>query len=135
MDREEKIEMMLKLVTQYIKDWLHLLCNTDELLDLFANEYLDVKCLWISIAGFQSYLKSAGRGRDITAEQLQDCVNRRDDRQLKALLEELLLIPIDGETLRTIKQKSMVKLVQGCNKYSGLGVIQFSKDGLTFMAN
>lgn len=132
MDRDEKIEMILKLAFQHVKDWLHLLCNTDELLDLFANEYLDMKCLWLSIAGFQVHLRSLGRGTDITAERLQDCINRKDDRQLKMLLEELLLIPVDGETLRTVKQKNMIKLVQKCNKYPELGIIKFSESGLTF---
>jgi len=131
MCRQDKIETILKINTGYIRECLNLLCNTDELIDLFTEKFLDTKDLWFSIGSFQTYLKSTGRGRGITAEQLQDSVNRKDYAQLKELVEELLLAPIDRETLEILKLRNLRKFWDKCKQYSDIGILEFTDDRLT----
>lgn len=52
-------------------------------------------------------LKFISRGQDITIGQLQESIKARDKTELKALLEELLLIPVDNkEIMKVLKIKS-----------------------------
>ena len=128
MNRQDVIETILEINTRHIRECLNLLCNTDELIDIFTEDFLDTKDLWFSIASFQTYLRTTGRGQSITAEQLQDCVNKKDYTQLKELVQELLLIPIDNETLDVIKTKNMRKFWDECKEYSGLNILEFTGD-------
>jgi len=131
MCRQDKIETILEINTGHIRECLNLLCNTDELMDVFTENFLDTKDLWFSIARFQTYLKSTGRGQGITAEELQDCINRKDYKQLKELIQELLLIPIDKETLDTLKTKNMRKFWDKCKEYSNISILEFKGNYLT----
>ena len=128
MYRQDKIETILENNTRYIRECMNLLCNTDELIDLFIERFLDTKDLWFSIGSFQTYLKSTGRGQDITAEQLQDCANRKDYTQLKELVQELLLAPIDEATLEILKVRGMTKFWYKCKQYANVGILEFTDD-------
>lgn len=95
-NRPKTIQSILKTNTNYLKRWLNILCNTKEYYRIFIGSFLDNTDLESSIFEFQAYLKYIGRGQDISIDQIKNSIDKRDNKQLKILLEELLLIPIDN---------------------------------------
>lgn len=98
------VRSILYTNTRYLKRWLNVLCNTQEYFDAFVNNFLEVTDLESSMFEFQEYLKHTGRGQDITIQQIKDGIKRRDGKQLKGLLEELLLIPVDNTEITQVLQ-------------------------------
>ncbi len=93
-NRPKTIQSILKTNTHYLNRWLNILCNTEEYYRIFIDS---------SIFEFQAYLKHIGRGQDISIDQIKNNIDKRDNKQLKILLEELLLIPVDNtETVKVL---------------------------------
>ncbi len=128
----EKLITVRSILTsnlRYLKRWLNILCNTEEYYAKFVNSYMDITDLEYSMFEFRNYLKHIGRGQDITIGQLQESIKVRDKTELKALLEELLLIPVDNkEIMKVLKIKSYAELqdfidktkVYSNNRYAGV---------------
>ena len=128
---DKKIDEIVKANAQHMKKWLKQLCDTDERLHDFEYEYLDNERLWDSLCRFQVYSKIAGRGRDITREELRECIDKNDDALLKLLLEDLLLIPVSKKALEVFKQDTDLKNFMLCLKeYSETAIITFTGDSI-----
>jgi len=121
-NRCKMIQSILKTNAHYLKRWLMILCNTQEYYDKFVNSFLDITDLESSIFEFQNHLKHIGRGQEISAEQIKNSIEKGDGGQLKVLLEELLLIPIDNtEIAKVLKMQDYSKLeefIEIIKKYS-----------------
>ena len=131
---DKKINEILKANAQHMKKWLKQLCDTEERLDEFINTYLDTERLWDSLCRFQVHSKSAGRGRDITREELQECIDKNDDPLLKILVEDLLLIPVSERALKVFKQDMDLKNFMLCLKeYSETAIITFAGDSIEIL--
>lgn len=111
-DRKHKtFQSILNANTRYLKRWLNILCSTEEYHNMFFSRFLDITDLESSMFEFQAYLKFIGRGQEISVEQIKDCVNKQDRVQLKTILEELLLIPIDNtEIIKVLKVQDYSEL-------------------------
>ncbi|HEY9059681.1 MAG TPA: hypothetical protein VIO64_04135 [Pseudobacteroides sp.] len=111
------IQSILNVNTRYLKRWLIILCSTEEYHKMFVNNFLEITDLESSAFEFQAYLKYTGRGQDISISQIKDSINKGDSKQLKTLLEELLLIPVDNtEIMKVLKISDYTNLEDFINE-------------------
>lgn len=115
-------QSVLSANTRYLKRWLGILCDTEEHHNMFFNSFLDITDLESSMYEFKAYLKFAGRGQEIKAGHIKDCIGRQDRIQLKNMLEELLLIPVDdteaAKVLRIQDYSKLEDLIEKVKMYS-----------------
>ena len=132
--QDKIINEIVKENDEHMKKWLKQLCDTEERLEDFVNDYLDTKRLWDSLCTFQVHSKIAGRGRAITQEELQECIDRNDDTLLKLLLEDSLLIPVSDKALKVFKQQANLKNFILClREYSETAIITFTGDSIAIV--
>ncbi len=119
---------ILNTNTRYLKRWLNILCSTEEYRDLFVSSFLDITDLECSMFEFQVYLKFSGRGQDISVGQIEDSINKRDTLRLKALLQELLLIPVDNtEIAKVLKIKEHAELEDFIDKIKAYSNTRYAR--------
>ncbi|MCX7923977.1 MAG: hypothetical protein N3B21_18480 [Clostridia bacterium] len=105
--KERTFQIILTANSRYLKKWMKLLCSTEEYYTTFIDRYLDTSDLEYSLFEFQSYLKSIGRGQNITIEQIKECIDQKNKSRLKDLMEEMLLVPVDRTELKNVLRLKM----------------------------
>ena len=132
MSRQDiQIIRLINTNAMYIKRWLKLLCDIEERLDDFTKNFLDTKHLWESLCRFQVHSKMTGRGRSITQEELQECIDTGNDYLLKLSLQDILLIPVSSEALKVFKQQTNLEnFMEKVNEYSQIPIIDFTGDSI-----
>ena len=129
--RDIKINRLVNTNAMYIKNWLKLLCDIEERLNDFTTNFLDKKHLWLSLCRFQVHSKMTGRGKSITLEELQECIDTGNDYLLKLSLQDLLLIPVSSEALKVFKQQTNLEnFMKKVKEYSKIPIIDFTGDSI-----
>lgn len=112
-DKQKTFQSVLTSNTRYLRRWLNILCNTEEYYNEFVKDFMDEADLEYSMFEFRDYLKHTGRGQDITIGQLKSSIDKKNGKQLKALLEESLLIPVDNaEIVKVLKIRGYAELAE-----------------------
>lgn len=102
--KNKTIQSILNNHSRYLKKWINILCNTEENYNIFLSGFLNMYDFEESLFKFQDYLKSNGRGQDISIRQIKECLLKKDSMRLKVLLEEILLKPIDTAEMKKLIQ-------------------------------
>ena len=132
MSRQDiQINRLINTNAMHIKRWLKLLCDIEERLTDFTNNFLDKKHLWLSLCRFQVHSKMTGRGKSITQEELQECIDTGNDYLLKLTLQDLLLIPVSSEAVKVFKQQTdLENFMNKVKEYSRTPIIDFTGDSI-----
>jgi hypothetical protein len=99
--------------SEFIMDWLNLLCDTEGRLNKFTEKFLDIHNVFHSACSYQRYLRSEEkRGQNIQIHNIQQAVTLKDLVKLKAIFQEMFIEPIDNEAIKYfIKMTEEKKMV------------------------
>lgn len=101
MVESQKIKFNVESVnSEYLRDWLGLLCNTEKRSKEFIDNFLDDKNLFDSAFRYQRYLRNEeGRGKEITIKHLKKAIEEEDLKTLTKLLQEMFIEPIYSDAV------------------------------------
>lgn len=89
-----------QIKSEYLVDWLNLLCNTDYRYKKFIDHFLEEGNLFHSACRYQKYLREEeGRGKDIKVSNINEAVENKDIRSLNNIFQEIFIEPIDNEAV------------------------------------
>jgi hypothetical protein len=87
--------------SEFIMEWLNLLCDTDDRLNKFVEEFLDTHNIFHSACNYQRYLRSEEkRGQNIQIGNILQAVAIKDLVKLKSIFQEMFIEPVDKEALK-----------------------------------
>lgn len=107
--------------SEYLREWLNLLCNTEKRYKKFMDHFIDNGHLFHSACQYQRYLRDEeGRGREIQVNHIQSAMDKGDLSALNNVIEELFIEPIDREAIKhfvRVMEKDDVELHDFINLY------------------
>ena len=90
-----------KIRSQFLIEWLNLLCDTESRYKKFQEMLLDNEDLFHSACKYQRYLRNVeGRGKDIDIDLIQEAADNGDYNTLHKIFQEIFIEPIDNEAIR-----------------------------------
>lgn len=98
-----------KIRSEFLIEWLSLLCDTEIRYKKFQELFLDTEDLFHSACRYQRYLRNVeGRGKNIHVDYIQEAVDNDDYETLHRTFQEIFIEPIDNEAI-----KYFINLVKG----------------------
>jgi hypothetical protein len=90
-----------EIKSEYLLDWLNLLCNTDKRYKKFIENFLEKENIFHSACRYQKYLREEeGRGREIKTSQIHEAIKKKDINTLNSIFQEIFIEPIDNEAIK-----------------------------------
>ena len=87
--------------SEFIMEWLNLLCDTDIRLNKFIKDFLDTHNVFHSACSYQRYLRrEEKRGQNIQICNILQAAALKDMVKLKLIFQEMFIEPVDKEALK-----------------------------------